>query len=178
VKDPVLEVDVIAECPAWSRTLPAVEEICRRAARAAHAAAAPRREPAEVSIVLTDDAAVRTLNRVYRSLDEATNVLSFVAADDLSDRSACLPEHPFVLGDVLLAFETIAGEAAGESKSLEAHLSHLVVHGMLHLLGFDHDRDDEAKAMEELEVAVLAALGVGDPYALPQVGEDERAPGR
>jgi probable rRNA maturation factor len=169
----VLDVDVISDFPAWSRLLPAVEEICRRAATAAFDAVVTAREPAEMSIVLTDDAAIRTLNRVYRGRDEATNVLSFVADDGVPVGSAGRPGPPSLLGDVVLAYETMANEAARDGKTLADHLSHLVVHGTLHLVGFDHNCDDAAKTMERLEVAVLAMLGIADPYALPRVIDDE-----
>jgi len=116
-----------------------------------------------VTILLTDDAAVRELNVNFRGKDAATNVLSFPAPTN--------PENH--LGDVALAFGVCAREAAEQGKPLAHHLQHLTVHGVLHLLGYDHMRDDEAEAMEGLERAVLAGLGVPDPYAAGE-GEHDR----
>jgi len=106
---------------------------------------------------LTDDADIRTLNRTWRDRDAATNVLAFAMSE--------APVSAGILGDVVVAFGTCAREARDQEKSLADHLSHLVVHGTLHLLGFDHQEDDAAEAMEGLERAVLAGLGVADPYA-------------
>src|SRR5262245_6285977 len=111
----------------------------------------------ELCIVLTDDTAIRKLNRVWRGLDEPTNVLSFPAGNTAA--------RPRVLGDIVIAYETTAREALTESKPFPHHLSHLAVHGFLHLLGYDHATDDEAEAMEALERAILARLDVPDPYA-------------
>jgi probable rRNA maturation factor len=118
-------------------------------------------ERLEISLLLTDDAQVRQLNRDYRHKDKPTNVLSFPALDD---DTPIPPEGPVLLGDVIIARETTEREAYEESKSLKNHLSHLVVHGVLHLLGYDHIEDDEAEEMESLERSILGALGVPDPY--------------
>ena len=110
------------------------------------------------AVVLTDDDRVRLLNRDYRDKDRATNVLSFPAFD--ADDMARLPvDAPLFLGDVFIALETATAEAVSESKTTTDHLIHLVVHGMLHLLGHDHETDDEANIMERLESDVLAQLG-------------------
>ncbi|HEX5455552.1 MAG TPA: rRNA maturation RNase YbeY [Stellaceae bacterium] len=114
-----------------------------------------------VGIILTDDAEQRRLNRDYRGQDKSTNVLSFALANP-GDPLA--PGMPVVLGDVVLAFETVAREAAEQGKSLADHLRHLVVHGVLHLVGFDHENAAEAAIMEDREVAILRRLGVPDPY--------------
>ena len=158
------EVAVIVSARAWSGALPNAARVARRAARAAlrQAGGGDRVRSAELSLLLADDARIRLLNRDYRGLDQATNVLAFAAAKD--DQVA---PGPMMLGDVALAFETVAAEAADQMKSLEAHLSHLVVHGVLHLLGYDHERAEAAEQMERLEVVVLARLGIADPYALP-----------
>lgn len=160
------EIDVQAPCPLWHRALPEVEELCRRVAAAALGAGRLPPEldgrAAELSLVLSDDAEVRRLNAEYRGQDKPTNVLSFAALDD---DAPLPPEGRVSLGDVIIAFETTAAEAAGEGKTLTDHLSHLVVHGVLHLLGYDHEDDAQAAEMECLETAVLAALGVADPYA-------------
>jgi probable rRNA maturation factor len=119
----------------------------------------------------------RELNRRWRGKDSATNVLSFPAQDfeagpvSMPPRRLSLP-----LGDVVLAFETVAAEAAAQGKSLDDHAAHLIVHGILHLLGLDHAAEEEAEAMEAMERAALAALGIADPY-LPRVPLAEAAHG-
>ena len=156
-----LAVDVAEPSPLWRRHLPAVERHCAAAARAALAHAGPMSGGgAELSIVLGDDQLLRGLNRRWRGLDKPTNVLSFPAQS-----AGPLPAGaPRLLGDVVLAFETVHDEAAAQGKPLADHLRHLVVHGVLHLLGFDHESAAEAERMEALETAVLARLGVPDPY--------------
>lgn len=116
-------------------------------------------EGAELSLLLTDDKRIRVVNRDWRGFDKATNVLSFPAAPP--DRIAGSP----VLGDIVLALETIAREAEAEGKSMADHLSHLVIHGLLHLLGEDHETPAQAERMEAFEIAALATLGIADPYA-------------
>jgi probable rRNA maturation factor len=114
----------------------------------------------ELSVTLTDDAEQARLNRLYRGRDGPTNVLSFPAGAN----SSGLPGMPLLLGDVVLAFETTAREAREQQKPVADHLRHLVVHGVLHLLGCDHEAEAEALTMEALEKEILAALGVPDPY--------------
>ena len=143
-------VDVLVLDPAWGPK-PALSRLCRRAARAALAAA---RRSGAPCVVLADDARLRALNRRYRSKDKPTNVLSF--ASDAGDGA---------LGDVVLARETVRAEARAAGLRPEHHLAHLVVHGVLHLLGWDHVRAAEARAMEALEARALARLGIADPYA-------------
>ena len=117
--------------------------------------------PVELSITLLDDDAQRRLNRDWRGVDRATNVLAFPAWEP----GAPMPiGAPLLLGDISLAAETVEREAAEQGKSPADHLSHLVVHGVLHLIGYDHHTDSEATAMERLEIAILAKLGVADPY--------------
>ena len=113
---------------------------------------------AELSIVLTDDAEQQELNRDWRGKDAPTNVLSFPQIE---------PFSPVIglLGDIVLAHETLEREAADLDKPLEHHFTHLVVHGFLHILGYDHLTEDEALVMEGLETQILAGLGVPDPYA-------------
>lgn len=118
---------------------------------------------AELSVVLADDALVQQLNRDYRQQDKPTNVLSFAFTED--NDTPPPPEAPVLLGDVILASETLHREAQEQHKPLTAHLAHLVIHGVLHLLGYDHGTDAAAEAMERLEVAALARLGFGDPYS-------------
>lgn len=119
-------------------------------------------EPAELSVLLTDDETVRGFNRDYRGKDRPTNVLTFALTE--ADGPAALPGQPIVLGDVLLAFETVASEARHENKSLENHVFHLVTHGVLHLLGYDHQVEEDASEMERLETAILDEFAIADPY--------------
>jgi probable rRNA maturation factor len=122
--------------------------------------------PVEVSIRLSGDQEVQALNRDYRGKDAATNVLSFpmVAADEIAGL-ATSADPEILLGDIILAHETCGREAAARGVTLEAHATHLIVHGMLHLLGYDHIGDEEAEAMEALERVIMAGLGLHDPYA-------------
>lgn len=116
-------------------------------------------EDAGVAILFADDAAVRRLNGAFRNQDKPTNVLSFPAAGDGGFGEA---SH---LGDIVLAFETVAAEAERAATPFDHHLAHLVMHGFLHLLGYDHMNDDEANEMERLETLALADLGIADPYS-------------
>jgi probable rRNA maturation factor len=117
----------------------------------------------ELAIVLTDDSAIRALNRDWRGKDTATNVLSFPAPASPPAEGG----HPRLLGDIVIAYETTAREAGAEARPFRHHLTHLAVHGFLHLLGHDHVADAEAEAMEALEIAVLARLDVPNPYLSP-----------
>lgn len=147
-------IDVEIEDDAWLEALPQAAAVVDRAVRAALRAGG--RPEADVAVLLTDDETIRTLNRDFRGKDRPTNVLSFPAA-------ATAGPH---LGDVALAFGTCAREAAAQNKPLERHLTHLVAHGALHLLGWDHQSDAEAEAMESVERKILAELGMPDPYAV------------
>lgn len=152
-------IDLAQPCAKWRRALPDVARRCSAAARAALARAGrPLSGPTELGIVLAGDARLRRLNREWRGEDKATNVLAFPAL------AAAAPGAPLLLGDVVLGFETVAREARRQEKALADHLAHLVVHGVLHLLGFDHERAAAARRMEALETAVLGELGIADPY--------------
>ncbi|HEX2556353.1 MAG TPA: rRNA maturation RNase YbeY [Microvirga sp.] len=153
-----LDLDVAVEGGAWSE-LGDAEALARRAVEAALGVAsdAPR-GPVEVSLLLTDDAGVRALNAAWRAKDRPTNVLSFPAP---AQPGVPGPRH---LGDIALAFETLQREAREEGKTLADHAAHLVVHGTLHLLGYDHEGTGEAEIMEALEVKALMRLGIADPY--------------
>lgn len=138
-------------------------EACRRALMAHDFNAL--RQPVAVTVALSHNAAVQVLNRTFRGMDKPTNVLSFpAAAVPLVAQSA---DEPRPLGDVIVALETLLAEAAEQQIPPIHHLQHLVIHGVLHLLGFDHEVDAEAGAMEAIETAILARLGVPDPYAVP-----------
>jgi probable rRNA maturation factor len=142
-------VDIAVENGGWSESDGAVAERAATAALADHA-------KVRVSILLSDDAAIRALNRQFRGTDKATNVLSFPAAE--------MPGNEDFLGDIIVARETTAAEASAEGKSFADHLSHLVIHGVLHLLGEDHETVAEAEQMEAAERAILSRLGIDDPY--------------
>lgn len=121
----------------------------------------------EIAVRLTSDEEVQTLNRQYRHKDAATNVLSFpMVQPDLLDGLANTDDGEVLLGDIILAHETCAREAAERGVSLEAHAAHLIVHGVLHLLGHDHMTDSDAAAMEAIEREAMAALGLHDPYEI------------
>lgn len=118
----------------------------------------------EISLVLSGDKEVQVLNWQYRGKDNPTNVLSFTALDDEGAQAELAAGGPFCLGDIILAYETIEREATELGKSMRDHYIHLVVHGFLHLLGYDHLEEKEAQKMEGLEVLVLADLGIENPY--------------
>jgi probable rRNA maturation factor len=153
-----LSLDILHEAGDWSR-LGDRDVLIEAAGRAL--AVDPRfaaRPPAEACVALSDDETVRGLNARFRDKDKPTNVLSFPALERFGE------ESPQPLGDIVLAQETIEREAAQQGVAAAHHLQHLVVHGLLHLLGFDHETDDEAQEMEGIEIEVLAALGIPDPY--------------
>ncbi|MBT3792487.1 MAG: rRNA maturation RNase YbeY [Rhodospirillales bacterium] len=166
-----VEIDVAINAGAWTD---ADADICAEVIRAARAALKTCEiANGELSIVLVDDAFIQTLNRDYRSLDAPTNVLAFENGDD----SEQTPEGaPRLLGDVVVAFETTAREAQDGGLSFGDHLSHLVVHGVLHLLGYDHIDDDDAQIMAHLEVAVLSEIGVSDPYVRREIDQGDLGP--
>lgn len=157
-----LGIEVSHESEAWA-TLPDVEDLIARAVRAAAQEAGLAYRPgAELSVVLTDDEAIRSLNRDWRGQDKPTNVLSFPAVEP--GRTADAP----LLGDIVMAHATLRREAAEAGRPLADHVAHLVVHGFLHLFGHDHLAEDEATRMEAIETAALARLGIPDPYAATQ----------
>jgi probable rRNA maturation factor len=130
-----------------------------------HADLATTAATVEISIRLTSDGEVHTLNRQYREQDKPTNVLSFpMVQPDLIDTLANTDDGEVLLGDIVLAHETCVREAAERNVPLEDHATHLIVHGVLHLLGYDHMTDADADAMETIEHDVMAALGLHDPY--------------
>lgn len=157
------DVQVVVRDAAWSRAWPDRRGRLESAARLALARGAGDRAPdrrAELAIVLADDELLRDLNRTYRGKDAATNVLAFEGSD------ASVQDHgdALHLGDVLLARETIAREAKAQIKRFEDHAVHLTVHGVLHLLGHEHETDEDAERMEALEISILEELGIADPY--------------
>lgn len=148
----LLAIDV---APAAAAAVPETRDVVARAIRAADEAAGP--VAGAISVIVEDDAAIRELNRQWRGIDKPTNVLSFPAAASPS----IAPRH---FGDIAISYETTMREAQAEARPFAHHLAHLAVHGFLHLLGYDHQSDAAAEAMEDLEREILARLGIPDPY--------------
>jgi probable rRNA maturation factor len=147
-------IEVVVDDVAWRKAEPRVVSLAKSAARAALRSEG---KAGALAVLLTDDARLQTLNVQFRGKDAPTNVLSFAPP-------APSPDH---LGDIALAYGVCAREAAEQGKTLGAHLQHLTTHGVLHLLGYDHEDEGEAQVMEAKERAVLAGLGLADPYAVP-----------
>jgi probable rRNA maturation factor len=156
-----IAVDLLVEAGDW----PGEDSLAALVARAVEASFAEGRleavEGSELSIVFTDDEHIRLLNDSWRQKDKATNVLSFPGTPPGAARFGPM------LGDIVLASETVRAEAAAEGIAFDDHLTHLLVHGLLHLFGHDHMEDEEAERMEGLETAILGRLGIADPYAEP-----------
>ncbi len=160
---PAVRVDVSVVADRWLAMCPEAVTLAEEAARAAlRGARSTWSRAAVLGVILTDDAEQQALNRTYRGKDSSTNVLSFPLADAAEE--PVIAGIPLLLGDVFLACETVAREAAEQGKPIADHLRHLVVHGVLHLLGYDHENDVDAAAMEALETEILRGLGVPDPY--------------
>jgi probable rRNA maturation factor len=157
---PITEVLVVAEC--W-QTEPGAEAVIHRAVAAAAEMVDAGIGEAELAVMLTDDAGIRTLNSNWRGIDKPTNVLSFPALPPTGPAGP--DDAPRMLGDIAIAYETTRKEADDEQKPFDHHLSHLAVHGFLHLIGYDHESDGDAETMETLEQEILAQLGIPDPYA-------------
>ncbi|MCW8914276.1 MAG: rRNA maturation RNase YbeY [Magnetovibrio sp.] len=158
---PKLWIDIAVDKGAWVETLPDYQAIIERAINETVAVAAEFEGEAEweISVLLTDNDAVQILNRDWRGKDKPTNVLSFPASG--GDQPIDAPQ---MLGDIAMAYETVICEAQDMDKSVSDHFCHLVVHGMLHLLGFDHICDEQADEMEPLEIEILDGLGMPSPY--------------
>ena len=154
-----LALEIIIPSALW-RGLPRARAIARETiAACVDEAESPPREGASISLCLSDNARVRELNARWRGMDKPTNVLAFPAR-----RVGSLGEE-VMLGDIVLAYETMAREAETSGLALDDHYRHLVAHGFLHLTGYDHQTDEESERMEALETRILARLGVADPYA-------------
>lgn len=159
-RSPPVALETVRDSELWN-ALPNAEAVIEAAVSAAFAEAGLSARPdAELSVTLADDARVRALNAEWRAKDKPTNVLTFPAVEP--EETADAP----MLGDVILAFETVEREAREEGKPLADHVSHLTIHGVLHLFGHDHLQDSEAEAMEAIEIRALARLGIADPYAV------------
>ncbi|MEL6857461.1 MAG: rRNA maturation RNase YbeY [Pseudomonadota bacterium] len=151
-KSAVIKLDLRVEASEWTTALPDLEAICLTALKAG---ARQMSAQGEVSVLMTDDAEIQTLNRDWRGKDKPTDVLSFPAAPI---------DAPF-LGDIAISLGVCKRDATARSIPLDQHVSHLLIHGLLHLLGHDHKDDTEAAEMEALEIAALASLGWPDPYS-------------
>jgi probable rRNA maturation factor len=152
-----LTLDIIFEDPAWTDAGSDLEDRLRRAVETGIACVGVG-GPVEISLLLTSDGHQRDLNARHRNVDRPTNVLSFPLDE------APAPGATRHLGDITLAFGTVAAEAVRDGKTLSDHAAHLVLHGLFHLLGYDHETDEDAAEMEALEVSALARLGIADPY--------------
>ncbi|MCA0431646.1 MAG: rRNA maturation RNase YbeY [Proteobacteria bacterium] len=150
-----MNLDIEIEHEGW-QAIAGLEELARRAA-----AAVLVDDARAVTLLFSDDSEIRVLNREWRGQDKPTNVLSFPSAADMALPAGEAPP----LGDIILAYETVAREAAEQNKTFADHTAHLIVHGILHLLGYDHMEDTEAEEMEARERTILATLGITDPYA-------------
>src|ERR1700738_1580091 len=156
---PITEVLVVAD--GWQAELDAEAIIQRASAAPAEIADADVGE-AELAVMRADDSGIRTRNANWRGIDKPTNVLSFPALQPTG--TGAPDDAPRMLGDIAIAYQTTRKEADDEQKPFDHHLSHLAVHGFLHLIGYDHEKDDDAEAMESLEQEILAQLGIPDPY--------------
>lgn len=174
----MLRIEPSLEAPGWTETDQSWEELAAKAVTAAVRATGwaeldERPElDTEVSLRFVDDATIRELNRDYRGKDAATNVLSFPLLDENLLDMMGEDGGELLLGDIVIAYETTAGEATAQGKMLRDHVTHLIVHGTLHLLGYNHENDADAEEMEDLERSILATLGVSDPYANGPIGHD------
>ena len=158
-----MDVDISTESEDWSAYPELGPFLARAAGKTIEVAGLTVEPDAELSIVLGSDAFLRRLNRAYRGRDSATNVLSF------PQQTGAAGPGRRLLGDIALGFETVAREAAAANKPVRHHAAHLVIHGLLHLFGYDHDCDARATEMEAIERAVLDALAIPDPYAQDEV---------
>ncbi|HEX4504553.1 MAG TPA: rRNA maturation RNase YbeY [Alphaproteobacteria bacterium] len=151
----------------WTGALPDVAELLEKAIALALADVDDRSRTIEVGVRLVDDGTIQGLNRDWRGRDKPTNVLSFPMGDPAPVGNPAMgdPDFPWLIGDIVMSFDTMKAEAERDGKPLEHHLVHLAVHAALHLIGHDHEDEAEAEAMEAAEVELLANLGIPDPYA-------------
>ena len=155
----LLSVDIIREAGRWPQKLPPIKKVALKTLETAGFFKKHKNTKADISIVLANDRFIRNLNAAYRSKDKATNVLSFPQEGKALDGS-------IALGDVVLAYETIRAEATAQGKRFNDHLMHLIIHGILHLMGHDHENERDARVMEKLEIRILDDFGVNNPYEI------------
>lgn len=159
---PSIDIDIRIAVPGWRTAMPNPNAAIRKAVQAALGSELPKKAVTSLSILLTDDAEMRKLNAGWRAKDKPTNVLSFPAENAVDPA-----RPPEFLGDVALGLATCRREAREQGKAFADHVAHLTVHGVLHLLGYDHMDDEQAEAMEPLETSILAGMGIADPYLAP-----------
>lgn len=169
-----LNLDISIQCEKWRQALPDHEEIIDKSLQQImenipEGKLIDQFASLELSIVLCDDPLIRQLNKDFRGQDKATNVLSFqgIENDKLQrflTKKEIIPSHPEILGEIYISYQTMINEANKDAISLSDHFYHLCIHGLLHLLGFDHIEDDQAEIMEALEIKLLAKLAIDDPY--------------
>jgi len=165
-----VSLSIVVSEPSWrgeKNLLPAIRRAARIAAAAPRANGEATVEPMLITILLTGDSELRDLNARFRNKHTPTNVLSFPAAPGFEPH----------LGDIAIGFGVVAREAREARKSLEAHAAHLTVHGVLHLLGYDHNQTDEATIMEALEISILARMGIPNPYGRAPARRRSKASG-
>ena len=163
-----IEIDIRIEDAAWQGAVPSLEETVDAAVRAALAFVGLSGPLFELSVLLTGDSAIAVLNQEWRGKTGPTNVLSFPGDSPPAigaENGTTDDGVPVLLGDIVIAFETVMTEADAAGITIDNHLQHLVVHGVLHLLGYDHEIDKDAELMERCEIEILGTLGVSDPYA-------------
>jgi len=171
-----LQLDIACEDDRWQENLSSYETLIQQAlfvciSHTPEGKSLKNFAHLELSILLANDETVHELNKQYRDKDKSTNILSFPGLDQSEQKSylregAEVPDFPYTLGDMVLAFETLEREAEEAHKNLQDHFCHLIVHGFLHLLGYDHISDVEAEQMETLERLILAELSIDDPYKI------------
>jgi len=157
-----IDVEVVIQEERWLEAQPKVENFVQKTVAFAWQKAGIKKVGIpEISVFLSNDKDIKEINLEYRGVDKPTNVLSFPA---IEEDVLLEPNMPYLAGDIVLAFETCQEEATAEDKTLSDHVAHLLVHGVLHLAGFDHIKDDDADKMEAKEVEILEELGVKNPY--------------
>ena len=163
-----VRVDIVAPSDLWASAIEELPQLVTRTVTAAVKATARVFRSCEVCVVLSDDRELQLLNKDYRDLDKPTNVLSFPGEPlDNDEESYFVGSRPMVLGDIVVAYETMEREASKVPIPLADHLMHILIHGVLHLCRFDHENEQDAKQMEALESAILRELGIPDPYGRP-----------
>lgn len=160
---PQLEIDVSIESEHWNGAIVGIEQYTHGVVASALSGFLDKMEHADISIVLADDSFVQNLNKIYRHKDKPTNVLSFPQTE-LDEIKNGMPMCS--LGDIIIAFETIKRESQEQKKTIQHHFTHMLVHGCLHLLHFDHETDEDAEVMEQREIEILKTLGIKNPYEI------------
>ena len=164
--EPSFDIIIIRDKPCWEKSIAEWKALIRPAVfETLHQSRWPK--SAEINILLTNNDKIQDLNKKYRGINEPTNVLSFPSFEPeeiFNLKAAKGLSEPIVLGDIALAYETIQEESSNQNKPFDHHLIHLTIHGVLHLLGFDHEKDEDAVEMESLEIKILSSLIIPNPY--------------